>query len=1270
MRKVNCPGVRVLTVIILSNLPWIYSNAGAETVADLMERGRQYYQSGNYQAALEEFRAATEIDPGYLKGWENMGWAYWKMGQLDRTLEIWNSLRAIHPERFRLLNMIAEAHTAKGEYGQALVVYQESLEEKSGQVDVLAARCKVLYWAGLYNDAVKYCGGFLSSYPEHDEIRLLLAKLQMSSQIADYQAAIDNFQQLVGKKPNDLQLQIELAKAYYRNESYEKAFETARLVSQQDSENVPVREILLNSAIRMQDYERAQDAVAELQAVDPNHPDITAGRAKIHNGMALRFYRAGDYDNALKEFLSARALSPELPRLQENIGWTYQHLGQIDQAIRVWEELLETQPGEVHILNLLARAYTAKRVYDNALLMYDKSLKIDPLQMEARFAKAKIKRWIGSYQESADELSKLVVEYPDNVAIRYQLARCLMRLQRYDEAVEHYKKLTSAEPDDSRYSMEMARALYLCEDYPGALKLAGNVLAKDPCNLDALNFLADDAEFLGDFEKACQILETAVTIDGDNISCMNRLAVCAAAIDDYPLVEKVTDKSLKLLAAQPAIRLLYADSLRTNGNLTEAAKQYRWILKCNPNHIPALVGLKQCCVDKKDYKGGLVYLEQVLSIDKTNIYLMLDKAMLLAYAGEYGKSVGLLEDLLEKVKTREAVLILLYHGLSKNQRSNILRLSNFKAQMEVLSNLGYSAVTTEDLVRAWKGERKLPRRSVLITFDDARRDSFKYADSVLQDLSFKATMFAPVCIVDAKDPMFSDWRQIQHYAGTGRWEIQSHGNFAHRDIVINTAGERGTFLTHRQWLEDENRLESNREYYQRIDTDYRESGEILEEHLNTKVNAFAFPKGKFGQEECACAGSVISNLIAVRKYFALSFFQNRYGFNLAGDDPYLLKRLEVPEIWTAQHLRDHITGNDPVRLVSFNLANVYRWAGQNYKAVCLYDKLLEDNPLDKDVLLGKAIACRSSGRFFEARAVLDRVLIQDGSNQIILEQRERADRLTAPALDNFFSYFQDEDERRRLKWGTSLQLPYSDELTIETSLATAELEDKNVSRVRENEGSLSALYRQGEARYDLSYTFRDFSGADDAHNYSLTAGMPLFFDNVTLTHAYRSEETARAVIQGTKYHENAVSISKALNDRLSTFSKYRRSDFTDENSRNTFRINGLYRFLNQPRLSAGCELVLDDTDFYSPVYYTPDGLKIIQALFRADGRMFEYLNYNLRYAVGHARERNSSDKIVQNGSMSLGIRSGNSLELGLLLAFSDTPTYGSEYVLVDLKYRF
>jgi len=909
-------------------------------------------------------------------------------------------------------------------------------------------------------------------------------------------------------------------------------------------------------------------------------------------------------------------------------------------------------------------------MFDRALLMYDRSLGIDPAQKEARFSRARIKRWIGRYAESADELSPLVDEYPDDTRMRHELAKCLMPLQRYDHAIRHYKELTSTDPNEVSYTMGLARALYFRQRYREALEVVHDVLASDPCNLDASDFLADDAEFLGDYLMACQLLEAALAIDANSVSRLNRLADCAANVGDYSLVQRAREQSLNLLESQPKIRVLYAHSLMINGHPDEAEKQYRQLLACNPNHISAMIGLKEVSVARGDYKQALAYLDRILSIDGTNIHVMLEKANLLAYAREYDKSTRLLENLLERVADRDVVLALLYHGLTKNQRSNSVRFANFKAQMELLSELGYSAVTAEDLIEVWKGERQLSRRSAFVTFDDARLDSFECADDVLRDLSFRATMFVPICVVEAKDPFYCEWPQIERYAATGRWEIQSHGNSAHWDIVTGEAGERGTFLAHRQWLDGKNRPENDDEYRDRIDSDYRSSREILENRFNVKVNAFSFPKGNFGQMECAGAGSVQSNLTSVKEHFELGVVQDRYGFNLVGDNPYLLKRLEIHETWTAQQLRDHIAENDPVRLVTLNLAKIRRWAGHSEQAIRLYDVVLKDNPLDREALLGKALACKNHGRFFEARAVLDRILEQDVTDEFALEQRDEVAQRTAPVVDGFFSYFEDDRDRQRLKWGSSAQLPFSDDLTIEASWARAELDDKNVPRVRENENSIRTIYWLGDIRYDLSYIFRDFLGADDAHNYSLKAGMPLFFDDVTFTHAYRSEETARAAIQETRYHENSVSIYQAVNDQLSAYFRYRRSDFTDDNWRNNFKVTGLYRFLDDPKLFAGCEFVNDDTDFYSPVYYTPDELRMVQAVFRVQGPMFDGLRYNLRYAIGPAWERGADDKIVQNGSLSLNYEAGDSIELGVLTGFSDTPTYGSEYVLVNLEYRF
>ena len=308
MQKIDLSDLLALTAVVFGVLAGTCSTAGAQTVAVHMERGDSYYSSGNYQAALEEFKAATEVDPGYLRGWESMGWTYLKLGQTDRAVDTWRSLTATHPDPAKLLVRIAQAYAAEQQFDQALAAYAESLEIEPGQRDVLAARCRVLYWAGRLRDAAVQCQMFLSDYPQEIEIRQLLARLQMSQQIADYQAAIDNWKRLIAAEPNDPQMRIGLAKAYYRSESFQQAYESSRDALELDAEDPSALEILIAASIRVEQYEDAQDAIDRLRAIDPNHPDIVTGPAKIHYQKALRLYQDGNYESALTEFLSARSL--------------------------------------------------------------------------------------------------------------------------------------------------------------------------------------------------------------------------------------------------------------------------------------------------------------------------------------------------------------------------------------------------------------------------------------------------------------------------------------------------------------------------------------------------------------------------------------------------------------------------------------------------------------------------------------------------------------------------------------------------------------------------------------------------------------------------------------------------------------------------------------------------------------------------------------------------------------------------------------------------
>ena len=65
----------------------------------------------------------------------------------------------------------------------------------------------------------------------------------------------------------------------------------------------------------------------------------------------------------------------------------------------------------------------------------------------------------------------------------------------------------------------------------------------------------------------------------------------------------------------------------------------------------------------------------------------------------------------------------------------------FYRQMRLLQGLGYRTITSQDLVAYSEARKNLPKKSVLLTFDDGYEDNYTYAFPILKRFSFKATIF-------------------------------------------------------------------------------------------------------------------------------------------------------------------------------------------------------------------------------------------------------------------------------------------------------------------------------------------------------------------------------------------------------------------------------------------------------------------------------------------------------------------------------------------------
>jgi len=91
------------------------------------------------------------------------------------------------------------------------------------------------------------------------------------------------------------------------------------------------------------------------------------------------------------------------------------------------------------------------------------------------------------------------------------------------------------------------------------------------------------------------------------------------------------------------------------------------------------------------------------------------------------------------------VPILMYHEVTptpvERYRKYSLTPSELAAQLDWLRAGGYTSVDLDAVTAAWRGERALPRRPVVITFDDGSRDCLEHAVPALLGHGFTATFF-------------------------------------------------------------------------------------------------------------------------------------------------------------------------------------------------------------------------------------------------------------------------------------------------------------------------------------------------------------------------------------------------------------------------------------------------------------------------------------------------------------------------------------------------
>ena len=186
-----------------------------------------------------------------------------------------------------------------------------------------------------------------------------------------------------------------------------------------------------------------------------------------------------------------------------------------------------------------------------------------------------------------------------------------------------------------------------------------------------------------------------------------------------------------------------------------------------------------------------------------------------------------------QILAKPEIPVLCYHGIVNGKKSDYkVTPATFTAQMKILSDSGYHSISPAQLYDYLVYNKSLPKKPVMITFDDSRAEHATIAAPIMEKYGFRGVFFIMTITYDKKNYMTKE--QIVRLAKAGH------------TVGLHTWDH--TMVTKYKSAAD----------WQKEIADPRKK---LEKIIGRSVDYFAYPNGVFNHKSTE----------ELNKYFKLSF---------------------------------------------------------------------------------------------------------------------------------------------------------------------------------------------------------------------------------------------------------------------------------------------------------------------------------------------------------------------------------------------------------------
>ncbi len=547
--------------------------ACAEDVSDTVyfQRAQNYLADGDQRSALIELKNAIKKNPRNFAARLELGRLQFERydyasaeKELNRVVESGDSV-----QRDGALPLLAQIWVASGNFDQVMSIEDAGLSPTT-QGQISAARAIVALSQNAEQEAKDYIDSALELAPQAPYVRYVSAVVAVT--FGDAATAQRELESLSQQEPVRADVWATLGDIAASGSNPESAPPYYAKAVNTNPQSAVYRLKQVFSLIRVREFDKAREQVEVLIERVPQDP-------RINYAMGIINYHDGAYNDALSNLLIAEparydspgvllylglteaelgdykaaygyasdfyAVDPDNPLGRRFMARMWLQVGEFDKAEALIRGLLEDDPEDVQLLNLLANALVSQHRTDEALEVLTE---VSRLQPDSTIAKARLGAGYlsaGKREEGLDLVREAIASSDEGGRADALLVMSQLDAGDNDAALESVESYIQRAPGQVEPLLLKARVALKLDDRPTAIAALNEALALEPANPAANHALASLALSEQDYDGVRQRYQAVLSERPDYLPTLMALAALQAMQQDQDAMVATLNKAME-----------------------------------------------------------------------------------------------------------------------------------------------------------------------------------------------------------------------------------------------------------------------------------------------------------------------------------------------------------------------------------------------------------------------------------------------------------------------------------------------------------------------------------------------------------------------------------------------------------------------------------------------------------------------------------------------------------------------------------------------------